>query len=132
MGENQSEIPGHPYDDPQQYKELYTKTSTAWIVWNRVSILYRERNGQVEPEEVVDLFNDPKRKDDLWPNCTLYDVWLMATWQADKWIAGGPTKIPDEHVTRHAQLDQIEALIERAMDLAGHRPEEAPGPEPSK
>ena len=122
----------HPFNDPEQYKKLHPHTTEAWIVYNRVSNLWRKNKGQVTPEDVINLFNDPKLKKQLWPDCTLYDVWLQATWRADNWSVGGPAAIHNESLAAYARWDQIAALIEEAMDLAGHRPPDAPKPEMPK
>jgi len=116
----------HPFNHPEQYQKLLPGVEGGWLLWQRVSRLWRERQGQVTPEEVIGLYHNAKRKERLWPQSTLYDAWLRATWEADAYMWGGPKSIPNEKLGRYAQLDQIAALIEEAMDLAGQRPSGLP------
>ena len=121
----------HLYDDPEKRKELKRGSTTeASIFYNRMYSLWHKQKGNISPYEIIGRFYDAQRKQDLWPIINLHDVWLRATWEADNWILGGPHKINDPG--RHAKLDQVAALIEEAMDIAGHRPEEPPAADSSK
>ncbi|MHA2239764.1 MAG: hypothetical protein ACXAB2_15595 [Candidatus Hodarchaeales archaeon] len=112
----------YSFHNPECNKNPHKGQTDAWIVWNRVCILWNENHGKVTPQVVVELFNNPELNHDLWPECNLYDVWVRAIWEADNLMWGGPSSISNELVSHHAELDQIAALIEESMYLANHQP----------
>lgn len=125
MGENHTEAPKHPFEDPE--KQHGYKIEAANL-YDRVYSMWHKREGELQPQDVIDVFSDPKRKSDLWPDVSLYDVWLMATWRADNLTFGGPKEIPNdpESIAHHTDLVQVAALIENAAKQAGHWPKENP------
>ena len=117
----------HPYDNRELWdKKIEPVVAFSDEFYGQVHSLWRQRKGQVTPEEVKDRFEKYKSQSHLrgWvEDLSLWNVWLSATYKADNVLWGGPHTIRDPGY--HAQLDQVATLIENAMDLAGHRPPEA-------
>lgn len=58
---------------------------------------------------------------------TLYDVWLVGTWDADWEYHLGPDSPPVTDSPRYmANFEQFTTLVEEAIDLVGHRPKSSP------
>ena len=120
----------HPYDNRELWDEkLEPVVAFADEFYGQMHALWRMREGQVTPKEVIGHFkgynSQPHLKAHLGTiekDLTLYNVWLSATAKADAWFQGGPDAIRDPGF--HAELDQVASLIENAMELAGHRPKE--------
>lgn len=126
MGGSRSKENLHPYLDPEQKLEPGSSTKSS-IVYGRVYNLWSQRNGEVKPREVVNLFNDPKRERELWPDITLYDVWLNASYKASELGGAEPKALRgDEQFRFIAKRDQVASLLEEAMELTGHRPPDDP------
>jgi len=114
------DAPDHPFWDVQYYqsraKHSYP-TSLKFCAW--VWQTWQARGGDLAPEEVVGTFETYLiRKGMSTEQCNLHDVWAWVSWLADC----------DLHVKYRLtlaevhQADQVSALVEEAMDLAGHRP----------
>ena len=142
--------PSHPYNNPEQYKVLSQNRGFAEKFWWYLkdpeasyedSLFPPQSRAKLNPEKVVELFSQYKNdlfkkreSGEIFPcretqleRFSIYDVYLYGLWQTNRSAYYGipPSERSNYDVCKTAQKEQVLALAEAAMHLAGHRPSNA-------
>ena len=135
---NTSGLLEHPYDRLVKSDRLKNNKHHARNFWAEIFFCEKDEWQALNPEAVIERFNEfkgpllavnpvslPYNGEGI-ENFSLYDVWVWGLWDTNRDVLFGihPDKRSIRNIRRTAHADQVLALIEDSMDMAGHRPAE--------